>query len=99
MKRNAYLEYSVCNTAYDPEQRYAGGTFAMQLDGTDTLAECVKADRSLEGQDVVTWFTAGLHHIPRLEDWPVMSTDWKTVHMKPFNFFSHNPALTLRNPE
>ncbi|SFP23312.1 copper amine oxidase [Tranquillimonas alkanivorans] len=96
MKRNAYIEYSVWNTVYDPEQRYAGGKFAMQSDGSDTLAEWVKADKPLAGEDIVTWFTAGFHHIPRLEDWPVMSTDWKTVHIIPNNFFSLNPAINLR---
>ena len=69
---------------------------AMQSDGTDTLAERVKEDRPLMGQDVASWFTAGFRHIPRMEDWPVMSTEWKTVHIMPFNFFAHNPAMTLR---
>ena len=49
----------------------------------------------LQGADVVTWFTAGFHHLPRAEDWPVMSTDWKTIHIVPYNFFTRNPALTL----
>jgi primary-amine oxidase len=97
MKRNAYIEYSVWVTQHDPEQRYAGGKFAMQSDGSDTLAEWVKADRPLMGQDVVTWFSAGFHHIPRMEDWPVMSTEWKTVHIMPHNFFAHNPAMTIRS--
>lgn len=96
--RNDYTQYSVWNTVYDPSQRYAGGAFALQSDGSDTLAKWVEADRSLEKQDIVTWFTAGFHHIPRAEDWPVMSTEWKTVHMQPFNFFDHNPALTIRTP-
>lgn len=96
MKRNAYIEYSVWNTVHDPEQRYAGGKFAMQSDGSDTLAEWVKKDQSLMGKDIVTWFSAGFHHIPRMEDWPVMSTEWKTVHIMPHNFFAHNPALTIR---
>jgi len=96
MKRNAYIEYSVWNTVYDPAQRYAGGKYAMQSDGSDTLAEWVKKDRPLMDQDIVTWFTAGFHHIPRMEDWPVMSTEWKTVHIMPHNFFAHNPALNLR---
>ena len=95
-KRNAYIEYSSWTTVYDPEQRYAGGKYAMQSDGSDTLAEWVKQDRPLQGQDIVSWFTAGFHHIPRMEDWPVMSTEWKTVHILPFNFFAHNPAMTLR---
>ncbi|WP_198665188.1 tyramine oxidase [Tropicimonas sp. IMCC34011] len=96
MKRNAYIEYSVWNTVYDPEQRYAGGKFALQSDGSDTLAEWVKEDKPLAGEDVVTWFTAGFHHIPRLEDWPVMSTEWKQVHIIPNNFFSLNPAINTR---
>ena len=99
MKRNAYIQYAVWNTVYDPEQRYAGGQYAVQSDGSDTLAEWVKEDRSLMNVDIVTWFTAGFHHIPRMEDWPVMSTEWKTVHIMPHNFFAHNPALTIRNAE
>ena len=80
MKRNAYIEHTIWNTVHDPAQRYAGGEFPMQSDGSDTLAEWVKADRPLQGTDVVTWFTAGFHHLPRAENWPVMSTDWKTIH-------------------
>jgi primary-amine oxidase len=95
-KRNAYIEYSSWTTVHDPNERYAGGKYAMQSDGSDTLAEWVKEDEPLMGQDIVSWFTAGFHHIPRMEDWPVMSTEWKTVHIMPFNFFSHNPALTIR---
>jgi len=97
-KRNRYLEYSLWNTVYDPDQRYAGGTFAMQSDGTDTLAQWVEDDQSLENADIVSWFTAGFHHIPRTEDWPVMSTDWKTIHIMPMNFFAMNPAATIRLP-
>ncbi len=96
MKRNAYIEYSVWNTVYDPDQRYAGGKYPFQSDGSDTLAEWVKADRPLANQDIVAWFTAGFHHIPRMEDWPVMSTEWKTVHLMPHNYFATNPAMTLR---
>ena len=75
---------------------FAQGEFPMQGDGSDTLAEWVKADRPLQGADVVTWFAAGFHHLPRAEDWPVMSTDWKTIHILPYNFFNRNPALTIR---
>ncbi|MGG6892621.1 tyramine oxidase [Rhizobium sp. BR 315] len=99
MKRNAYIEYSVWNTVYDPDQQYAGGKFAMQSDGSDTLPEWVKANKPLMGKDIVTWFTAGFHHIPRMEDWPVMSTEWKTIHIEPHNFFAHNPALTIRDAQ
>ena len=96
MRRNAYIEHTIWNTVYDRAQRYAGGEFPMQSDGSDTLAEWVKADRPLQGTDMVTWFTAGFHHLPRAENWPVMSTSWKTIHIMPHNFFTQNPALTIR---
>ncbi len=95
-KRNPYIEYSVWNTVHDPQQRYAGGKFAFQSDGTDTLLTYASDDEALQGKDIVTWFTAGFHHIPRMEDWPVMSTEWKQVHIMPHNYFANNPALTLR---
>ena len=98
-KRNAYIEYSVWNTVYNADQRYAGGKYALQSDGTDTLAEWVKANRPLMHQDIVTWFTVGFHHIPSMENWPVMSTEWKTVHIMPHNFFANNPAMTLRTDD
>lgn len=96
MIRNPYIEYSLWNTVHDEDQRYAGGEYAMQSDGKDTLAQWAADDQMMHGQDIVAWFTAGLHHIPRMEDWPVMSTEWKEIHIMPHNFFAHNPALTLR---
>lgn len=53
----------------------------------------------LQNQDIVTWFTAGFHHVPRMEDWPVMSTERKTVHIMPHNVFPMNPAITIRDPD
>ncbi|MEM8813907.1 MAG: tyramine oxidase [Pseudomonadota bacterium] len=94
--RNQYIEYSVWNTVYNADERYAGGEFAMQSDGSDGLATWAADDQPLMGQDIVTWFSAGFHHIPRMEDWPVMTTEWKTVHIMPHNYFANNPAMTLR---
>ncbi len=39
MRRNAYIEHTIWNTVHDRSQRYAGGEFPMQSDGSDTLAE------------------------------------------------------------
>ena len=56
----------------------------------------MKADRSIDNTDIVVWYTMGFHHVPRMEDWPVMSTMWKGLTIVPFNFFGHNPAITVR---
>jgi primary-amine oxidase len=45
---------------------------------------------------VVTWYTIGFHHVPHTEDWPVMSGHQVGIELRPYNFFAHNPALTLR---
>ena len=97
--RNAYIDNHVWVTPYDRDELYAGGKFAMQSDGSDTLAQWVKQDRSIENTDIVLWYTAGIHHVPRMEDWPVMPTHWSTVKLMPFNFFSHNPAIDIPAPK
>lgn len=98
MKRNAFIENSVWVTPFDPAERYAGGEFALQSDGSDTLAQWVQDDESLADTDVVAWFTVGARHVPRTEDWPVMSTSWKGIEIVPDNFFPTNPGLTIRSP-
>lgn len=98
-RRNAYIDKTFWVTPHDPKQRYAGGEFAMQSDGSDTLAEWIKAGRSIHDTDIVVWASLGFHHIPHMEDWPVMSTSWKGLVLKPFNFFARNPAITIRPEE
>ncbi|MGB7305246.1 MAG: hypothetical protein WBD13_13275 [Burkholderiaceae bacterium] len=98
MRRNAYIDYSIWNTAFDPAQRYAGGELAFASSGEDSLPQWVKANRPINNKDIVTWYTMGFHHVPRMEDWPVMSTMWKGIQLVPFNFFANNPAATIRTP-
>lgn len=97
--RNAYIDYTIWTTPYDPDERYAGGRLAFASDGSDTLATWTERDRPLENTDIVTWYTMGFHHLPRTEDWPVMSTSWKGFSLVPFNFFPMNPAASIRSPE
>jgi primary-amine oxidase len=97
-KRNAYIAYTFWNTPYAPDERYAGGEYAFQSDGSDSLAAWVRRNRPIHGTDIVTWYSLGFHHVPHMEDWPVMSTMWKGLTLMPFNFFSQNPAMTIREP-
>ena len=94
-RRNAYVAYQLWVTPYDANERYAGGRYAMMSDGSDTLARWVERDRPISNRDVVAWFTMGFHHLPRMEDWPVMPTHWSSFSLMPMNFFANNPALTL----
>ena len=89
------MEYTIWNTPYKVNERYAGGEYAFQGDGSDSLSSWV-LQRSIYDTDIVTWYTMGFHHIPHMEDWPVMSTMWRGIRLMPY-FFPHNPALTIRN--
>ena len=46
-------------------------------------------------QDVVVWYTMGVTHIPRPEEWPVMPVTHVGFKMIPGGFFSRNPALDV----
>jgi primary-amine oxidase len=97
--RNPYIEYSLFVTPYARDERYAGGEYAFQSDGSDTLATWMQANRSVAETDIVAWYTMGFHHVPRMEDWPVMPLMWKGITLAPFNFFDHNPAITVPLPD
>lgn len=52
-------------------------------------------DESVRGEDIVVWHTFGTTHNPRVEDWPVMPTEKMMVTLKPANFFTKNPAMSI----
>jgi primary-amine oxidase len=85
-------------TAYDPAERYAAGDYPNQRPDDDGLPRYVQANRPLDETDVVVWYTFGAHHVPRLEDWPVMPVSCVGFHLKPVGFFDGNPALDLPRP-
>ena len=62
---------------------------------TTGLPVWTAADRSIEDTDVVLWYVFGIHHVPRVEDWPVMPVDVVSFRLKPSGFFDGNPALDV----
>jgi primary-amine oxidase len=98
-KRASFLKHDLWVTPYTPSERYAGGEYMFQSDGSDGLAAWAARDRSIRNQDIVVWVNIGMHHLTRAEDLPVMPTVWHSFTLRPHNFFDRNPAIDLRKDE
>ncbi len=94
-KLGAFSEHQFWVTPNDSTQRYAAGVYPTSSKATDGLAVWTKSNRPIENTDLVGWYTLGFHHMPRVEDWPVMPTMWHHFQIRPFNFFGANPVLDL----
>ena len=86
-------------TPYQPTERYAAGDYPWQNPGPDGLPRWTQGDRSIDNTDVVVWYVVGAHHVPRVEEWPVMPVTKVGFHLVPDGFFDGNPALDLPRPD
>ena len=94
-KRAGFLQHDLWVTPYTPTERYAGGEYMFQSDGSDGLAAWTARDRPIRSQDIVVWVNMGMHHLIRAEDLPVMPTIWHSFKLRPHNFFNRDPAIDL----
>jgi primary-amine oxidase len=94
-RTGGFTEHQLWATPYAPEERYAGGEFQNLGRDWDGLSTYTKADRPLADTDVVLWYTLGITHIPRPEDWPYMPAHRGSFRLLPTSFFSRNPTLDV----
>jgi primary-amine oxidase len=97
-RRAGFARHNLWVTPYAPDERRAAGEFPNQHAGGDGLTRWTAADRSIAETDVVLWYTFGVTHFVRPEDWPVMPVEYTGFLLSPFGFFDRNPALDLPPP-
>lgn len=95
MQRAGFAKQHLWVTPYTPEERYAAGDYPNQHSGSAGLPSWTQANRSVENTEIVVWYTVGVHHAPRIEDWPVMPVAHAGFHLRPNGFFTHNPSIDL----
>jgi primary-amine oxidase len=94
-RRAGFIDNHLWVTPYRADERYAAGRYpTLSLPGQG-LPAWTSADRAIADTDIVVWYTVGMHHVVRAEDWPVMPTAAHTLELRPFDFFDRNPALDL----
>jgi len=90
-----FATHHVWVTKYKAGELYAGGDYPNQAPPGQGLPQYIADDESLIGEDVVLWYTMGITHVPKPEDWPVMPVHKLGFKLSPRGFFSRNPAINL----
>ncbi len=86
-------------TPYRPEEMYAAGDYVNGGKAGEGLPKWTSANRSIEDEDVVVWYTLGVTHVPRPEEWPLMPAHRAGFKLVPAGFFARNPALEAAKPK
>ena len=89
------MNYHLWVTPYTRGEDYAAGYYVNQSRGGDGLPAWTRKNRSIEDRDLVLWYSLGVTHIPRPEDWPVMPVHKTGFKLIPNGFFSTNPAMDV----
>ncbi len=94
-RRAGYLNHHLWVTPFDEKELFAAGRFPNQNPGPDGLPAWTARNRPIDNEDIVLWYVFCHHHVPRLEDWPIMPSAKLGFKLKPTNFFDFNPSLDL----
>lgn len=95
MKRAEYIDYHLWATQYRGDEKYPAGDYPNQSPGEEGLPEWTKQDRSLDSEDLVLWYTLGVNHVDRPEDWPILPAHLASFKLEPVCFFDENPAIDV----
>jgi len=94
-RRAGFLNAQIWVTPYSQNEFYPAGDYPNQSRGGDGLPRWTAGNRPIDGKDVVVWYTMGITHNPRPEDWPVMPVYEAGFKLVPMGFFDTNPAIDL----
>ena len=94
LRRHAgFVNAHVWVTPYRPEEQYAAGDYVNGGPPGDGLPKWTEANRPIEDTDVVLWYTLGVTHVPRPEEWPLMPVHRAGFKLVPAGFFARNPVM------
>ncbi len=94
-KRAGFMYKHFWVSQQHPDELHSAGWFPNQHAGGDGLPKWTQADRNIEQDDIVVWYTLNYHHLPRPEDWPVQPVVYADFHWMPDGFFDENPTMDV----
>ncbi|SMD42802.1 primary-amine oxidase [Aquiflexum balticum DSM 16537] len=93
--RAAALYHHFWTTPYRADEMYPTGDFPVSNQKNEGLPKWTQQNRNIDNTDVVVWYVAGVNHIVRPEEWPIMNQHTVSITLMPFGFMSKNPVLGL----
>jgi primary-amine oxidase len=94
-RRAPVIGHTLWVTKRHGDERWPCGAYPTQSSEDMGLSRWIADDEPLENTDVVLWYVFGIHHITRVEDWPIMPADTVSFWLKPFGFFDQNPSIDV----
>jgi len=88
-----FLDAQLFVTPFRRDEQYAAGEFQNFGLRDEGLTRWIRDDRNLLDTDVVLWYTLGVTHLPRPEEYPVMSATRAGFRIIPSGFFGQNPGF------
>ena len=98
-QRAMFAKHNLWVTPTVQSERYAAGDYPTQRNAGEGLPKFTSNDRSITDTDVTLWHSFGLTHDVRVEDYPVMPTEYAGFMLVPDGFFDRNPAIDVAPSE
>lgn len=98
-RRAPFIHQHLWATRRTPGENFIGGQYPNQAEpGEEGVHVWQRQDRSLDGEELTLWPVIGTHHVPRVEQWPVMPVDRIGIKIEPDGFFDRNPTMDIPDP-
>ena len=95
LQKAAFAQHQLWVTRYHDGELFAAGDYPNQTEVGEGLPDYSAPAESVRARDIVVWYTVGLTHPPRIEDFPVMPAEMFGFSLHPHGFFDENPALDV----
>ena len=96
MRRRAqFINHNMWFTVYHDDEMSGAAMYPTTAPEGEGLPKYIANNEGLKNKDVVMWYTFGVTHIPRPEEWPIMNTHHTGFTLVPSQFFNSNPAMKI----
>lgn len=94
-KRAQFVNHHAWFTVFNDDEISAAALYPTTAPIGEGLPKYIANDEKLEEKDVVMWYSFGVTHVPRPEEWPMMNVHHTGFMLIPVNFFAENQAMKI----